>query len=157
MASFKELIGQLLSRDRRKATRQPSPQLSAYFWNGGAPTEHSIRNISSTGLFLVTEERWFPGTLIVITLQKKDEAEGSSERSISVQSKAVRWGEDGVGLEFVVSDQHDAIHVQNGMGSINRRTLEKFLQNFRAETGFVVIHAIFSPPESTPEPNLANS
>ena len=30
-----------------------------------------------------------------------------AERSIAVHSRAVRWGPDGVGLQFVLADAHD--------------------------------------------------
>ena len=35
--------------------------MAAYYWNGAAPKAHTVRDISSTGLYVVTEERWYPG------------------------------------------------------------------------------------------------
>src|ERR1700678_1963096 len=102
MKSFKDMLGKLFSKERRRAERQPSPKLAAHYWNGGSPIEHGVRDISSTGLFLLTEERWYPGTILVMTLQKKDQAGGGSEQSIAVQSKAVRSGSDGGGMELLV-------------------------------------------------------
>ncbi len=68
---------------------------------------HGIRDISSSGLYVVTEERWYPGTLVLMTLQRNDLGEEIAERSIAVQSRAVRWGPDGVGLQFVLPDEQD--------------------------------------------------
>lgn len=98
--------------------------------------EHSIRDISSTGLFLVTEERWYPGTVVMMTLQKKGVPVDSPDRSIAVQSRAVRWGEDGVGLQFVLPEANDRKRGMNLLeDGADRRTLEKFLEGFRSENG----------------------
>ena len=87
---------------RRKAARLPVAGLTAHFFTGGAPQAHDIRDISTTGLYVVTTERWYPGTLIRMTLSKPDIGQHPSERSITVHAKSVRWGNDGVGLEFVL-------------------------------------------------------
>ncbi|MGA3263027.1 MAG: PilZ domain-containing protein [Terracidiphilus sp.] len=110
------------SPDPRKAPREPAPGLAAYYWTGGNPEARSIRDISSTGLYLVTEERWYPGTLVLMTLQQTDGGEECVERSISVHTRAVRWGNDGVGLQFIVSDGP-----HQGRGA-DRKELERFLQ-----------------------------
>ena len=87
---------------RRKAPRQPVAGLTAHFFTGGAPQAHEIRDISATGLYVITTERWYPGTLIRMTLSKPAAGQHPSERSITVHAKSVRWGNDGVGLEFVL-------------------------------------------------------
>jgi uncharacterized membrane protein (UPF0127 family) len=95
------------SPDPRKAPRAQATGLAAYYWNGEAPVAHGIRDISSSGLYVVTEERWYPGTLVLMTLQRSDLGEEMAERSIAVQSRAVRWGPDGVGLQFILPDAQD--------------------------------------------------
>jgi len=117
------------SPDPRKAPREPSPGVAAYYWNGAPPEAHSIRDISSTGLYVVTEERWYPGTLILMTLQTSDKGGKVVERSIQVQSRAVRWGNDGVGLQFVLPDALEA-RGSNGqqLDGAGRKELEQFLQ-----------------------------
>jgi hypothetical protein len=87
---------------RRKAPRQPVPGLIAHFFTGGAPQAHEIRDISSSGLYVVTNERWYPGTIIRMTLSKPASGGQVIEHSITVQAKSARWGNDGVGLEFVL-------------------------------------------------------
>jgi hypothetical protein len=114
------------SPDPRKAPREQSPRLAAYYWTGGAPKSHNIRDISSTGLYLLTEERWYPGTLVLMTLQRTEDGEELAERSISVQSRAVRWGTDGVGLQFILPKTQDPR--QDG---VDKKTLEKFLQGLK--------------------------
>jgi hypothetical protein len=99
------------SQDKRKAERRQWPPLVAHYWTGAAPAAQRVRDISATGMFLLTEARWYPGTVIKITLQDTDgvardesadeDQDLARERnSIAVQSRVIRQGEDGVGLEF---------------------------------------------------------
>jgi uncharacterized membrane protein (UPF0127 family) len=118
------------SPDPRKAPREPARGLAAYYWTGSAPEPHEIKNISSTGLYLVTEERWYPGTLILMTLTRTDRGEECAERSIAVHSRAVRWGSDGVGLQFVLANPQEKrrgreIAIVDGL---DKRDLERFLR-----------------------------
>ncbi len=120
------------SPDPRRAPREPSPGLAAYYWNGAAPEAHGVRDISSSGLYLVTEERWYPGTLVLMTLQRTECGEEVAERSISVQSRAVRWGHDGVGLQFELPGEGDARPGRDTMlDGVRRREFERFLQQLR--------------------------
>lgn len=117
------------SPDPRKAPRDIVPGLAAYYWNGAPPKGHNIRDISSTGLYLVTEERWYPGTLVLMTLQRTDCGDESTERTISVHSRAVRWGADGVGLQFVLSKaQNPPPGVNLKANGADEKDLERFLQ-----------------------------
>jgi hypothetical protein len=119
------------SPDPRKAPREPAPGLAAYYWTGGVAEAHNVRDISSTGLYLVTEERWYPGTLILMTLQETGSGPESSERAIQVHSRAVRWGEDGVGLQFVLSNTRDARSGKKVVDAADQKELEKFLQHLK--------------------------
>jgi len=119
--------------DMRRAPRELTPGLAAYYWNGSAPKAHSIRDISSTGLYVVTEERWYPGTLILMTLQDTVDGEESVEHSISVHSRAVRWGNDGVGLQFIPQDAPAALKGLNPLvQGVDKRELNQFLEWLRA-------------------------
>jgi hypothetical protein len=127
----KSWLQRLLSPDPpepRKALRAALPGLTAYFWTGGAPQPHSIRNISSTGLYVITEERWYPGTLIQMTLKKAASPGGGAESSISLLARANRWGNDGVGLGFVVRDPRNPRGKDSDHASaIDREVLNQFL------------------------------
>ena len=117
------------SPDPRKAPRESSPGLAAYYWTGGAPQAHNIKDISSTGLYVVTEERWYPGTLILMTLQKTASGEESAERAIAVHTRAVRWGKDGVGLQFILPDDTAAPHESSRLADgVDRKELDRFLR-----------------------------
>ena len=114
------------SPDPRKAPREAAPGLAAYYWTGGPPEAHQIRDISSTGLYVVTEERWYPGTLVLMTIRNSAVGEEIAERTICVHSRAVRWGKDGVGLQFVLQKESDS-----SMGAADRKAVDKFLQRLR--------------------------
>jgi PilZ domain len=120
------------SPDPRKAPREIVPGLAAYYWNGAAPEAHGIRDISSSGMYVVTEERWYPGTLVLMTLQRTDCGEEIEERSISVQSRAVRWGNDGVGLKFVLPEEKDLKRGHNMLAEgVDKKALDRFLQKLK--------------------------
>ena len=122
------------SPDPRKAPRVHTPGLAAYYWNGSSPVAHGIRDISATGLYVVTEERWYPGTLVLMTLQRNDLGEETEERSIAVQSRAVRWGPDGVGLQFVLPDEQDRRRGNAALlDSAGRKDFERFLGQLKRE------------------------
>ena len=122
------------SPDPRKAPRVKEPGLAAYYWNGAAPVAHGVRDISSSGLYVVTEERWYPGTLVLMTLQRTDHGEEYAERSIAVQSRAVRWGPDGVGLQFVLSDNQDIRVGKTAlMDAATKDEFELFLEQLKLE------------------------
>jgi hypothetical protein len=67
--------------------------------------------------------------MILMTLQRTDSAGKNIDDYVAVQSKVVRWGNDGLGLAFVVSmavdpDSGEAMR-ENGT---DRKTLEQFLE-----------------------------
>jgi len=93
--------------DRRKAERRVSPGLAAYHPDGTDPKQASIRDISSSGVYLLTQERWAPGTVVPLTLQREGPPEKSADRRIAVQARAVRAGDDGIALSFVLPQGMD--------------------------------------------------
>jgi hypothetical protein len=101
----------------------------ASFWTGGAPTVSTVRDISSSGLYVVTTERWYPGTVIRMTLTITNAFEEALDASICVCAEAIRWGNDGVGLRFAM-DKHrkkDREKYQP-VGGADRGELDRFLK-----------------------------
>lgn len=118
--------------DLRDAPRESQPGLSAYYWTGAPPKAHNIKDISATGLYVVTEERWYPGTLILMTLQALTDGQDRSETALSVHSRAVRWGSDGVGLQFIPQDTPAARSLLNPLEQgANMKELVQFLEGLR--------------------------
>jgi len=92
---------------QRRAARRPAPGLAAFHGSGTDQKQDQIRDISAAGIYLVTDERWEPGTVIPLTLQPKDEVLEIARRQITLQAKAVRTGNDGIGLCFVPPNELD--------------------------------------------------
>jgi PilZ domain-containing protein len=118
----------------RKTSRETLRGLTAYFWTGGVPVAHDIQDVSPTGLYVVTEERWYPGTVIRMTLT--DSTEPTAERSITVNATAMRWGNDGVGLQFVLQDSKNPRQSQTpGVEGVDKKQLDLFMQRLRNGRG----------------------
>jgi hypothetical protein len=115
--------------DRRRARRHPLPGLVAYHWTGGAPKAYHIGDISDTGFYLLTEERPFLETILLMTLQRTGSDGENPGDSIAVHTKVVRWGADGVRLAFVTSRPTDSMsgdsRPENGG---DQKTLEEFVK-----------------------------
>lgn len=117
-------------KDPRGGSRETLPGLVAHFFTGGRPAAHGIRNISTTGLYVLTEQRWYLGTIIRMTLS--DRLEKSFERSLTLNAKVVRWGNDGVGLQFMIRHKGDRIPAEEDIsGGVTDELLEQFLRSYR--------------------------
>jgi hypothetical protein len=101
MTEQKTWFEKLLKFGSPRSDRRSVKQFAAYRWNGSALQQHSVRNISPTGVYIVTEERWEPGTIVSLTLQREGPLEPSSDRRITTQARVVRCGKDGMGLTFI--------------------------------------------------------
>lgn len=93
--------------DRRRADRQSLSGLIAYYFTGGSPEPQRIGNISVTGFYLHTDERWMPGTIVRMTLQRIGTKGDDPSDTIVVNSRIVRWGPDGEGFEFILTDPEE--------------------------------------------------
>jgi hypothetical protein len=121
-----------LEEDRRRAPREPGDGLAAYFWYGSSPESRAIRDISATGLYLITAERWYPGTLVKMALQTQGAQGESADQTIAVQSCVMRWGKDGVGLQFVASDSSERLASPIGNAPVaDPQKLRHFLDQIR--------------------------
>jgi len=135
--SFKKLS----FTEHRKAQRMKAPLLVAFYWDGSAPTSHEIRNISSTGFYLVTKERWLPGTMVSMTLQRTDVALAhlGAEPHIPVLSKVVRLDENGVGFTFVPLDSHPGDLKSK---PVDKKALTKFVEQVKVDRGHAIMRHI---------------
>jgi hypothetical protein len=112
-----------------RSERHPLPGLVAYHWTGGAPKAYSVGDISESGFYLVTEERPFPGTIVLMTLQIESSDGEKPGNSIAVRTMVMRWGDDGVGYAFVFStpagQKNRAPSPENGA---DKKSLDEFLK-----------------------------
>lgn len=95
-------------KDRRISWRRRWPHLAAYDAEGESLALRGIRDISTTGLYVLTRERWPIGTQVRLSLQRTDGLDDSSMIPTTVELRVSRWGEDGVGLEFVKTNPEHA-------------------------------------------------
>ena len=101
---FRKWTGRL--NERRACARETSPCLAAYYWDGAEPRPRDVRDICGKGAYICTEDSWYYGTIVKITLQVKEKDgnvrdRSTEEKAVSVRSKVVRLAQDGVGVEFV--------------------------------------------------------
>jgi hypothetical protein len=95
-----------------RAVRVTHPEIVVHYWDGAAPEGHGLRDISETGAYILTSERWYEGTIIRIILQGPGAAlsvgaAAAPPASICVPGQVVRQGDDGVAMEFVFRDKQE--------------------------------------------------
>ncbi len=119
--------------DRTKQKRrEPATGLTAFFWTGGSPKAHVIRDINSSGMYVKTSERWYIGTVIRMTLSMASGQDSGPVSSICVHAEAINWGNDGVDLRFVVPDDPKQIEdLPQAADGADRNQLESFLAMWR--------------------------
>lgn len=132
---MRNFIKQFMSRDHRRSPRHVTPPLVTYYWEGERTRAEPryILNISTSGLYLLTDRRWYPGTLVKMTLQKTENADTDSERTIAVLAKAIWSDSDGVGFKFVFAASGDRLttHGIDGNRLADKKALVRFLQQLQ--------------------------
>ena len=103
MTKRKNWLESFLEPDVTRAERRTVEQFAAYRWNGTDLVQEAVRDVSPSGVYVVTKDRWQPGTLVTLTLQREGPLEMNSDRRVDVRAKVARCGKDGVGLAFVFS------------------------------------------------------
>ena len=147
MKPGKNWFESLFSNDRRAAKRSPSPALMAYYWDGAAPVPHRVRDINMSGMYLLTDRRWYPNTLITMTLLRSDKGANDPERSIVVTTRVVRSDNDGVGLAFILprsSKPRDP--GSNFAPQADKKSLAEFLKQLPGEHGHAVLEYVLVAP-----------
>lgn len=118
--------------NQRNASRHPEPPLVAYLGTIRASQAFAVGDISARGFFMITAERWLPGTVMPVTLQRTGTGESDPAASIVMESKVVRSGPDGVGFAFVLPERptpgSDDAQLE-GWG--DKDALQRFLQSLK--------------------------
>jgi hypothetical protein len=95
----------------RRAPRIPEPGVVVYYWDGATPSGRQLRDISLTGAYLYTAERWYPGTVVRLLIQpmvfSPADADNPPPGSVSLQARIVWHGPDGMALEFLFQGPDD--------------------------------------------------
>jgi hypothetical protein len=92
---------------RTRPERRSVPGLEAVHWTGSSPGLDIVKNISATGMYLVTRERWPEGEVNPVRLVYPELDEKDPAGEVTIETKAVRWDEDGMGLSFLLPECMD--------------------------------------------------
>lgn len=113
-SALKKMARWLLQEDTeaRSATRRSSPELVVHYWDGSAPEGRHLRDISESGAYIYTAERWYVGTIVRIILQgyqTRTRVDGSTGPAAStcIPARVVRHADDGVAVEFIFRDKDE--------------------------------------------------
>ena len=113
MATFKPPESWIEHRAEGKDPKGVRFPVVANFWTGGAPEQYEIKSLNPSGAFIVTKERWYPGTVLRMTLEydpRSAEVSGLGDRahaSVFVYAKVVRCWPLGVDVEFVYQSEEE--------------------------------------------------
>lgn len=103
----KNWLERFLTPEADRAERRSPERFAAYRWTGSDVVHERVRDISATGVFVVTKERWPIGSQLALTMQREGPMEILPDRRITAYARVVRFGDDGVGFAFVMpSDAH---------------------------------------------------
>jgi Flp pilus assembly protein TadG len=93
----------------QRATRHSNPNLGAFYWDGGAPEKHLVKNISLTGAYLYAQKAWCVGTVLTVTLQEDLSADGNpaTPSFVCVRCSVVRDDGEGVGVKFILETREE--------------------------------------------------
>jgi Flp pilus assembly protein TadG len=121
IAGLKRWLFREEKTELRCAARSAQPEVVVHYWDGSAPEGRYLRDISQTGAYIYTAERWYPGTIVRIVLQGYQTAareDGTTAPAVStcIPARVVRHGSDGVAMEFAFRDEEE------------RETFRKFLE-----------------------------
>jgi len=85
-----------------RADRYSTSALAAWHGESASSKPATVKDISATGVYLPTEERWPLGESVSLTLQGEGLPEIRSELQVVVEAKVTRHGDDGIGLSFLL-------------------------------------------------------
>lgn len=157
-APMKWLARVFAARDRRRAARHAYPAVMAFYWDGGIPIPHAVPDISRTGLFLRTADRWHPRTLLRVTLQKRNLDPIMPDQTITIQCRVVRTGDDGVGMAFMLAEGFAGEGMADVGRLASRRDLNRFFDELVSDlNGFSLSESPLLPFPELSKPSQAGS
>ena len=106
-----------------RAPRSTKPEVLVYYWDGSAPEGRHIRDVSQSGAYIYTPERWYIGTIIRILLQgypTTTQKDGTTAPTAStcIPARVVRHGSDGVAVEFIFQNKKEEESLRTFLAAI---------------------------------------
>jgi len=102
LSQWKRMLKALGNPELPRAERESPTGLAAEYGLGSTFTTAAIKDVSASGIYLVTEKRLSTNELITLVLHEDGKEENSSELQFSVHARVARQGEEGIGLSFVL-------------------------------------------------------
>jgi len=108
---------------------------------------HKVQAIDSDGLYLITDQRWYPGTLIMLLLQREDVPATDPDRAITVKAQVVGSDENGVSLRLVPPEKQGRDLTREALpGGADKQTFHRFLKRLQDRRGQALIeYALILP------------
>jgi len=103
MPHFRTLLAHMGLAERRRERRLDSRGLTVSYAAKPEQKRVKIGNISPIGLYLVTEDRWRPGTTVLLTLGEKNIVDDTHRSQVRLWTRCVRADQAGAGLIFAHS------------------------------------------------------
>ena len=85
--------------DPRRARRRIEGEMVVEYWDGVAPAGPGIRDISESGAYIRTTEKWYSGAIIRLVFRGREQ-----KTSVPVLAQVVRQGTDGFAMEFMFNN-----------------------------------------------------
>jgi hypothetical protein len=128
---------------RPRAERRESPALVAVSWDGHTPRQSQVANLSSSGAYILTDEKWKPGEVVSLTLQRKGAIQDSARLRFTVQVKAIRRDQNGVGVTYLSPLETDLHLWEHNIHSATSETEpEDIVREFRTAAAIAFIRRI---------------
>jgi Flp pilus assembly protein TadG len=111
------------NEEPRRAPRSGEPEVVVYYWDGSAPEGRRLRDLSQSGAYIFTTERWYPGTIVRIILQGcqpvvREDGTTGPVASTCIPARVVRHGTDGVAVEFAFRDKEEQESLRTFLAAI---------------------------------------
>ena len=136
----------LMWTDKRSGERHHSLPLVVYYSQGGKSEPHAVRDASASGLYLLTEHRWYPGTVITMTLQRTKSSLKEAEQAITVRGRVVRSEADGVGFAFELPARKPRGRDGSNASEVDMKTVESFLKRAQGDAAQALIEYLLLVP-----------
>jgi hypothetical protein len=120
--------------EQRKTSRHTFPPIVSYLGALRTAPPYKVADICISGFYMFTPERWLLGTEMPVTLQRIDSEGQKRDETITLLSRVVRCGPDGVGFSFALGEceNDDSASGESDSGPwASRADLVKFLEGLK--------------------------
>lgn len=80
-----------------------------YYWTGGLPAPHLVREISAWGAEIISSDVFYPGTMIWLSLHGGDRESSGSKVCGGAWGQVIRNSADGFCVEFLFESRGDRL------------------------------------------------